>query len=114
MDIRYQPEQPIRLNVLGSSPRPVAAKVVQMSGKRIEVSTGEAIPCGTAIKIEMEDSLLLGEITACAPGQGEFRALVVVREAIPSMSNLARLVSAVMNEGRTAVRDRTEHAAAAR
>lgn len=59
--------------------------------------------------------MLLGEITGCSLDSSAFTAQVEVVEAIPSLSDLARLVAAVMNEGRSESRDRqTAKAAAAR
>jgi hypothetical protein len=46
-------------------------------------------------------------VAACAPKEGAFIALIEVHEAIPSMSDLARLVAAVMNEGRSEARIET-------
>jgi hypothetical protein len=101
MEIRYQPDQTIRLNVLGgTSPTAMSAQIVRMAGRRAQLRTNEALTCGTAVKLEMEDSLLLGEVSACSKENGQFLALIEVREAIPSMSDLARLISAVMDQGR--------------
>jgi hypothetical protein len=114
MDIRYQSEQAVRLHVLGgASPLSIAARLVQMSGRRVELRTAEALPCGGAVKIEMEDSLLLGEVAGCSRTETSFCSLIHVREAIPSMSDLARLVAAVMNDSRTNTRERRESAIAA-
>jgi hypothetical protein len=108
MEIRYQPDQPVRLNVLGgASPRTIVARIVQLTGRRAELRVEEAIAHDTAVKIMLDDSMLLGEVAACAPAEGAFVVLIEVHEAIPSMSDLARLVAAVMNEGRSEAPDPT-------
>ncbi|HYI97867.1 MAG TPA: hypothetical protein VEX68_30290 [Bryobacteraceae bacterium] len=102
MEIRYQPDQPVRLNVLGGiSPRAMAASMIHLSGRHAELRVAEVIAADAAVKIELDDSMLLGEVLACSPRDGAYVAGIRVVEAIPSMSNLARLVAAVMNESRS-------------
>lgn len=106
MEIRYQPDQPILLTVLGgAAPRQMPARMVQMSGRRAQLCMSEAIACGTPLKIQTDDSMLLGEVSACGADMGSFFALVEIQDAIPSMSALAKLVAAVMNEGRGQARE---------
>ena len=106
MEIRYQPDQPVRLNVLGGiSPRVMAASMAHLSGRYAELSVAEVIASDAAVKIELDDSMLLGEVVACTSRDGGgYVARIQVVEAIPSMSDLARLVAAVMNESRSEVR----------
>ncbi len=106
MEIRYQPDQPVRLNVLGGiSPRVMAASMTHLSGRHAELRVAEVIAADAAVKIELDDSMLLGEVIACTSRDGGgYAARIQVVEAIPSMSDLARLVAAVMNESRSEVR----------
>jgi hypothetical protein len=103
MEIRYQPQQPVRLNVLGVVPQTLKAKIVNLTGRRASLILEKNIVAGTAVRIDLEDSMLLGEATACVADVGGFVAHIEVFEAIPSLSDLARLVAAVMNEGRSEV-----------
>jgi hypothetical protein len=111
-DIQYRPDQTVPLNILGDSPEALTAQIVTLSGRRASLKVHGNIAAGTAVRIDLNDSMLLGEIAGCVSGVSGFVAHVEVIEAIPSMSDLARLVSAVMNETRTELRESTTARAA--
>jgi hypothetical protein len=106
MEISYRPEQSVRLNVLGAAPQTIPAQLRILVGRRAELRSESAVTPGTAVRIDLEDSMLLGEVAGCGSEGSLFVTQVEVVEAIPSLSDLARLVSAVMNEGRVEVSDR--------
>ena len=100
MEIRFQPGQPVHLSVLSDAPQTLTAFINSLDGRHASLKATEAIPAGSAIRVDLEDSMLIGEITGCAATDGQFEIQLHVNEAIPSMSDLARLVSALMCEGR--------------
>jgi hypothetical protein len=53
----------------------------------------------TPLRIDLEDCRLLGEVSACESESGLYLIRMDVCEAIPAMSDLARLMSAVMSDG---------------
>jgi len=56
------------------------------------------LPTGAAVRIDMNDSTLMGEIAGCSSIAAQnFLACVNVREAVPTLSDLGRLITAVMN-----------------
>src|SRR4051812_15991560 len=114
MEIRYQPEQIINLQILGAGAQRLPARLATLTGRNAALKLDRGIEFGAAVRIDLEDSMLLGEVCGCCGDLNGFTVQVHVLEAIPSMSDLARLVSAVMNEGRSAAPDRlVTHAAAA-
>lgn len=106
MEIPYRPEQTVRLNVLGAAPQTIPAQLRILVGRRAELRSESAVAPGTAVRIDLEDSMLLGEVAGCIPEGSLFAAQIEVVEAIPSLSDLARLVAAVMNEGRAEIGSR--------
>lgn len=97
-EIRFQPDQLIRLGVLDGSSRSLSARIVNFAGRRAQLRLMEAIRPGEGIRIDLHDCALLGEIAACSPDAEGFLALILIYEAIPSVSDLGRLVGAVLRE----------------
>jgi|SRR4051794_37161154 len=112
MEIRYQPEQLVRLNVLGAVPQTFDARIVNLTGRRASLRVEKTIAAGAPIRIDLEDSMLLGEVTASVTDASGCLVDIEVLEAIPSLSDLARLVAAVMNEARSEVPEKTTSRAA--
>jgi len=57
-----------------------------MTGKRLSISTAEALPASTAVSVEYDDRLFLGEVLTCSsatPAEGE-QALRAQTAADPS------------------------------
>ena len=106
MEIPYRPEESVRLNVLGASPQTIPAQLRILVGRRAELRSECAVTPGTAVRIDLEDSMLLGEVAGCGTEGSLFVTQIEVVQAIPSLSDLARLVAAVMNEGRVDMGDR--------
>jgi hypothetical protein len=69
-----------------------------MDGRSAFLKVEQQISAGSAIRIDLEDSMLLAEVIACSSERDYFRIHIGITEAIPSMSDLARLVSALMCE----------------
>ena len=100
MEIRFQPDQPVRLSILSDVPQAITAFIISLNGRNAVLRVPQAIPAGSAIRLDLDDSMLIGEISGCAAGEEHFEIQFHIKEAIPSMSDLARLVSALMCEGR--------------
>jgi hypothetical protein len=98
MEIRFQPNQPVRLSVLSGLPQALTARIINLNGRSADLQVEQQISAGSAIRIDLDDSMLLAEIIECSSEQGQFRIHISITEAIPSMSDLARLVSALMCE----------------
>jgi hypothetical protein len=60
------------------------------------------LPPGTAVKIEADDTLLLGEVTSCVAHEGAFRVGVVVKHRLAGLAGLHRLNRALHAEGNPA------------
>ena len=98
MEIRYQPDQSVRVTVLESK-RLLRAQIVEMKNRTATLRLEEAVAQHAPIRLDFDDSVVLGEVTDCVPEGASFLVSLKVVDAIASLSDLARLVSAVMGNG---------------
>ncbi|HYP06128.1 MAG TPA: hypothetical protein VER03_07805 [Bryobacteraceae bacterium] len=101
MEIRYQPGQPLRVNVLATSEL-LSGHIEKIVGRLAIINLDQPVAFGAPLRIDFDDSMILGEVSACEATESGHRVTVDVRDAIPVMSDLARLVSALMTDGRGA------------
>jgi hypothetical protein len=87
--------QQIRLTILGSEEWSGDGRLLQVNTGTVSVQCTTGIPMGAALRIDADDVLLLGECRRCELDGSQFRAEVGLKQIIPSMSNLAKLVSAI-------------------
>ena len=99
MDIRYQPGQPLQVNLL-TSRELLDGHIVNLAGRVATIAVRRPVAFGSPLRIDFDDCMILGEASACESGPESYLVKVDVRDAIPVMSDLARLVSAVMMTGR--------------
>ena len=81
---------------------PVPARVDAREGRRIMVSLARPLDRDAAIRIDVEDQVLLGEVTWCAKTRDGFAAEIELDQAITSVHDLSRLVNALVGETATA------------
>lgn len=91
-----QPGQDVKLQVLGDDQYQGIGRLLDVDQKHARISFAHPLPFGCAVRIEADDVLLLGEVTASVAGPEDAIVAIKMRQIIPSMSNLARLVSAVI------------------
>lgn len=116
MDRRCEPRIPVNGKVLvrvlgGDSAFSIPASMRNFSGQGMNLEVYEPVPIGAAVEIELGDQLWLGEVCRTHTSAAGSYIGVRLRQAVPSMSGLARLVSAVMGES---VRDIEKAGPAAR
>lgn len=95
MDIRYHPGQSVPIELLDSSEL-LQGEILQLVGRAAILNLARSLQLEALVKIELEDCMLLGEVVACESHTGRHLVRVEVCDAVPVMSDLARLVSAVM------------------
>jgi hypothetical protein len=61
------------------------------------------IPADTPVRVDIHGGLILGEVCNCSTlGEARFTVSVNVREVIPSLSDLARMMEAIRDATRPA------------
>ncbi len=75
--------------------------VVDASERGMRLSSQEAMDAGQAVKVEMGDSMYLGEICYCAaaPGGAGYHLGVVTQECLNGLNGLQHLIQALQPEG---------------
>ena len=68
-------------------------------GRRLILEAAESLPPSTALSIEHEDNLFLGEVVACAPQpSGSFRMEVKIEQILTGLHNLMALRARLLGE----------------
>jgi len=85
--------------VLGASAaEPIAGRLVDFSGKGLRIETRAEVPCGSAIKVEGHEFLLLGEVCRLERGKHGFTIAVQVSHSLTALSELHRINRAILGE----------------
>jgi hypothetical protein len=90
--------QQVRVTILGEEQGTTSARIVRASPYRAEIAAVRRITAGTPVRVDADDAMLLGEVSRCRRDDAQFILSVELDQVIPSMSDLGRLVSAVMTE----------------
>ena len=101
---RYTAGQPVVVAILSGEPSTHRAIVNNGSGKGIALEMPVPVAAGAALKIEWDDTLLLGEAVYCAPRQDHFLVGVLLEAKISQLSRLAEILEAFA-DGRTPARE---------
>jgi hypothetical protein len=93
-------DSPVRLSILGDDRKlEIPGRIVDLSGKALKVATQVPLPCGTLVKAELFDTLLLGEVCRSAEGDNCFHVVVQVSHSLSSLPELERLNAALHRLG---------------
>ena len=101
-DVRVSLDQTVRVTALGKNRQQIQGKAVDLSGRGIRITVPARVPPGAAVKIELDDALLLGEICYCRPCDRGFMIGVEIDQALHGLADLARLNQTLLNDGDSA------------
>ena len=90
--------QTVRVSSLSAITWTGEARVIAVSATDAALWSSTPVAPDTALRIDAGDALLLGEVAACRQGEDGYSVLVNLKQIIPSLSELGRLVAAVMCE----------------
>lgn len=66
-ELNWKPEQSVALSVLGGEARAGAARIVELTGRRIRLDAGVTVKTGDAVRLEWDGQLVLGEVLHSEP-----------------------------------------------
>ena len=93
MDSRQEPrfeiDQEISVTLLGESEVVIPARIVNFSAKGIGLISSHPLPPGGALKIELADTLILGEVIYCRSDGSRYHAGIIMDQALYNTRGLA-------------------------
>jgi hypothetical protein len=66
-ELNWKPEQTVALSVLGDGACAGAARILELSGKRMRLGAGLTVKTGAAVRLEWDGQLVLGEVLQTEP-----------------------------------------------
>jgi hypothetical protein len=66
-ELEWSPEQAVQLNMLGEKPASGTARILEVSGKRARLATDMKATAGTAVQLQWNGQMLLGEVLSSEP-----------------------------------------------
>jgi hypothetical protein len=104
--VSYQPSVIIRI----ASPTNPSAKhefpstFVEMQGKRLIVDVQEPVAVSSAITVECDDAMFLGEVAAVTPANGRYHVEISVEQVLSGLQSLMALRAQLLGENTSAAR----------
>jgi len=93
-------DRAVAVTLLGDIDTPLKARVKDMSGLGIGLELEHAVPAGTALKIELDDALVLGEVVYCRRDGASFTVGVHLEQALTGLAELRRTMEALTGDRR--------------
>jgi hypothetical protein len=87
---RFEADQPVTVRVLKTPERQQVARVVNASGRGLALEITSPVEPGTALQIELEDALVLGEAVYCRNGKAPYLIGVELDQVLCGLSELSR------------------------
>lgn len=99
MDQRSEPRYPVvgpaKVTVLGNNPTEIHGSIVNLSGKGMRILLEAAVPAGSAVRIDVDGTVLLGEICYCQPEGFCYAAGFELEQAFTLSEELAALMRGI-------------------
>ncbi len=80
----------VAVTVLGGKPQQFTATVKNASGRGLALQTSEAIPPGSALKIDIDDAIVLAEAVYCHSGDGGHLVGVELDQVLCGLAELGK------------------------
>ena len=88
---------PVTVTILGGkSPERFSGRMLSSDTKTMKIDAPQGVTAGTALRIDVEGGLVLGEVISSTTDGKTHMVAIAVQHVIPSVASLANLVSAVM------------------
>ncbi len=97
---RIKTSEAVQVTLLGESFASFPGRTLDASGKGIRVSLSRPIKPGSAVKVELEDSILLAEVSYCVPVNEGYTAGLQVDQILTGLKELTRLNARLLADSR--------------
>jgi len=89
---------PVQVAGLDSLRLEAPARILDVSQKGLRLGMSESIPVGSLLRVELEDSVIFGEVRYCEDRKTWFAVGLYVEEILIGASPLSRLVATLLDE----------------
>lgn len=89
-----QANQSVAITLFGEPDIRLWGRIRNISGRGIGLEMEGPVAAGTALKVELDDALLLGEVIYCRPDESVFYVGVELEHALSGLGELSRMVNA--------------------
>jgi hypothetical protein len=101
--VRLPADESIVLTCLPSDPQcvpsdPCAAQILERSEKGLKVATRGPIAPSTLVRLDVGDSLILGEVAWCAKAGSRYHLGIQMEQSLQHMGDLRRLVASLLGQ----------------
>jgi hypothetical protein len=96
---RFVTDQPVELVLLGAQPGDdvsVPARLLNLSGRGLSLLCERQIPVGVPIRVNLNATVLLGELCHCTKADGGYLCGIRLEQALTSVGDLSQLMNAVI------------------
>ncbi len=100
---RFETDQEIAVTLLGIVEAVFPARIVNLSGKGMCLQTSQSLVPGAAVKIELADTLVLGEVIYCRPQEPGYQVGIALEQALYHTRELAALAARLLGDGSRAI-----------
>jgi hypothetical protein len=91
---RFEANEPIWITLFGEPDIQLPARIKNVSARGIGLELQGPVAIGTALKFEVDDSLLLGEVIYCREDETSFYVGVELEQALCGLGQLAKALQA--------------------
>jgi hypothetical protein len=91
---RFEADQSIWITLFGEPDIRLPARIKNVSERGIGLELEGPVAVGTALKFEVDDALLLGEVIYCRQDEGSFYVGVELEQALCGLGALAKALDA--------------------
>jgi hypothetical protein len=96
---RFETDQEVVITVLGDGGMVLPGRILNFSGKGLCLFSTRSLASGKALKIELSDTLMLGEVIYCRGEEGGYQVGVVLDQALYHTRDLAALAGRLLHPG---------------
>ena len=102
---RLKPQQPVVVTILDHCGKLLDAVVQDVSGRGLGLQVTQPIEVGKALKIQLENAMILGESVYCQAAGTGFYVGVELDQILDSLTSLARSLEEFSSEAPAPVTD---------
>jgi hypothetical protein len=91
---RFEADQSVWITLFGEPDSRIPARIKNVSERGIGLELQGPLAIGAALKFEVDDSLILGEVIYCRENEGSFYVGVELEQALCGLGALAKALGA--------------------